>query len=306
MPSVDYAAPSSPLKWHGGKHYLARKIIALMPSHLHYVEPYAGSLAVLMERDPNRDWLGEQLPSYLKGCSEVVNDLHGDLMNFWAVLQDPQLFDRFQRVVEAVPFSETIWGLAEKLSRDIDIVLRAVGFFIRCRQSRAGTFKGFATLSRNRTRRGMNEQASAWLTTVEGLPEVHARLKRVVILNHDAIDVIKQQDGEKTLFYLDPPYLFETRASTGQYDHEMTEADHRELLAVLSSSKGKFLLSGYPSDLYDGCAKECGWHQVDYELPNNAGGGDEKRRMTERIWMNFKPPTKIDARSSCVGAAESD
>ncbi len=95
-------------------------------------------------------------------------------MNFWAVLQDPDLFSRFQRIVDAVPFSEEMWELAAKLSRDADIVLRAVGFFIRCRQSRAGTFKGFATLTRNRTRRGMNEQASAWLTTIDGLPEVHA------------------------------------------------------------------------------------------------------------------------------------
>ena len=70
------------------------------------------------------------------------------------------------------------------------MVERAVNFFIRCRQSRAGCFKDFATLSRTRTRRGMNEQASAWLTVIDGLPEVHARLKRVVILNHDALDVI--------------------------------------------------------------------------------------------------------------------
>ena len=41
-----------PLKWWGGKHYLAPKIIALMPPHLHYVEPYAGGLAVLLEKDP--------------------------------------------------------------------------------------------------------------------------------------------------------------------------------------------------------------------------------------------------------------
>jgi DNA adenine methylase len=43
---------TQPLKWWGGKHYLARKIIDLMPRHLHYVEPYAGGLAVLLEKDP--------------------------------------------------------------------------------------------------------------------------------------------------------------------------------------------------------------------------------------------------------------
>ena len=270
---------------------MAKKIIALMPPHLHYVEPYAGSLAVLLERDPNRDWFSDgnvALPAADRGCSEVVNDLHGDLMNFWAVLRDPQIFSEFERIVGTVPFSEELWHLAAAMSNSDEIVARAVGFFIRCRQSRAGCFKDFATISRSRTRRNMNEQASAWLTTIDGLPAVHARLKRVVILNHDAIQVIQQQDGAKTLFYLDPPYLFETRASTGQYDHEMTESEHRELLNVLANCKGTFLLSGYPSDLYDSVAKECHWHHIDFDLPNNAGGGNERRRMTERVWMNFE------------------
>ena len=290
---TNHSGLSSPLKWHGGKHYLAKKIIALMPPHLHYVEPYFGSGAVLLERDPNRNWLndgnGTILPSSARGCSEVVNDVHGDLMNFWAVLRDPLLFNEFQRMVAAIPFSEGIWESAGELTCQVNAVERAVGFFIRCRQSRAGTFKDFATLSRNRTRRGMNEQASAWLTVIEGLPEIHARLKQVVILNHDALQVIRQQDGEKTLYYLDPPYLFETRATTGQYEYEMTEAEHTELLEVLSNCQGKFLLSGYPSNLYDSMAKKCQWHHIDFDLPNNAGGGDVKRRMTERVWMNFGP-----------------
>ena len=84
-------------------------------------------------------------------------------------------------------------------------------------------FKDFATLSRNRTRRQMNEQASAWWTCVEGLPAVSARLRRVVVLNQPALEVIRQQDGPATLFYLDPPYLHETRASPGTYKHEMSE-----------------------------------------------------------------------------------
>jgi DNA adenine methylase len=294
--TAQYHCSGSPLKWHGGKHYLAKKLIALMPPHLHYVEPYGGSLAVLLERDPNRNWLHpgnvDKVPSFEKGCSEVVNDMHGDLMNFWKVLQGPETFSAFQRTVEAVPFSEEMWETAGEFSQDEDIVRRAVGFFIRCRQSRAGTFKDFATLTRNRTRRKMNEQASAWLTVIDGLPGIHSRLKRVVILNHDALKVIQQQDGEKTLFYLDPPYLAETRASTGQYDHEMTEAEHMKLLDVLSTCEGKFLLSGYPSELYNAKAQECGWHHIDVELPNNAGGGKKKRRMIERVWMNFEPRSK--------------
>ena len=219
-----------PLKWWGGKHYLAKDFVALMPPHLHYVEPYAGGLAVLLEKDPfdqSKFW-GDK--GYEQGVSEVVNDINLELTNFWQVLQREDTFAVFRRLIEVTPFSQVEWENAEARQhpvRHLD-VQAAVAFFVRCRQSRAGGFKDFATLSRNRTRRKMNEQASAWSTCVEGLPAVSARLRRVVILNQPAVDVIRQQDGKATLFYLDPPYVHETRASTGTYKHEMTEEDHRE------------------------------------------------------------------------------
>lgn len=280
----------SPIKWHGGKHYFAKKFIALMPPHLHYVEPYAGSLAVLLERDHTRDWLidqdwklknGDKVPTALKGCSEVVNDLNGELTNFWCVLSDPVQFEKFRRKVEAIPFSESHWQAVGEHDDG------AVGFFVRCRQSMSGRFKDFAPLSRTRTRRGMNEQASAWLNCVEGLPAVHERLKRVVILNRDALKVIRGQDGEHTFFYLDPPYLHETRATTGEYAHEMTEAQHTDLLETLATIRGKFQLSGYRSRLYDKYASVFNWRRVDFDAPNNAAGGNTKRRMTECLWMNY-------------------
>lgn len=261
-----------PLKWHGGKNYLAERIIALMPPHTHYVEPYFGGGAVLLNKDP-------------EGISEVVNDINGDLINFWSVLQRPAEFAALRRLCEATPFSEAAFEEASQPT--VNPVLRAYRFFIRCRQSRAGTFKDFATLSRNRTRRGMNEQASAWIGGVDGLPAVHARLRRVVILNQLAIEVIKSQDGPKTLYYCDPPYLHETRVVTDAYKFEMTDKQHEELLTVLAGISGKFLLSGYRSEMYDAAAVENGWVRHDFDLPNNAAGGDKKRRMTECVWCNF-------------------
>ena len=65
---------------------------------------------------------------------------------------------------------------------------------------------------------------------------------------------------------------------------------------MLAQCEGKFLLSGYPSDMYDEMAKKCGWHHVDFCRPNNAAGGEKKRRMTERMWMNFLPRGHLDSR----------
>ena len=274
---------TSPLKWHGGKGgyhgKLAQWIVSLMPKHLHYVEPFAGGLSVLLAKDPN-------------GISEVVNDTNGDLTNFWRVLANPIDFKDFVRHVQACPFSESLWQTAhEVLEQDRKLTNlndRAVAFFIVVRQSLAGRLDTFAPVSRNRIRRGMNEQVSAWLSAVDGLSTVHERLKRVLILNRPAIEVIRQHDGPQTLFYLDPPYLHSTRATTGEYgEHEMSRDDHIALQKLLATIKGKFLLSGYRSDLYDIAALECGWDCHEFKIPNCAAGGDKKRTMTECVWTNF-------------------
>ncbi len=266
---------SNPLKWHGGKSYLADWIISLMPEHTHYVEPYFGGGAVLFRKNP-------------EGVSEVVNDINGKLFNFWTVLQQDDYYDEFVRNVSLTPFSEDEFREAERSwPHTIPCAGAATDFFIRYRQSRQGLGKDFATLSRNRTRRGMNEQVSSWLSAVEGLPEAHERLKRVVILNRDALDVIKQQDGARTLFYLDPPYLHESRSSTGEYEHEMTDSQHEQLLSTLSEIKGRFLLSGYRSDLYDFWSKQCGWVCHEREIDNKASSRKNKEIKTECVWTNL-------------------
>jgi len=261
---------SPPLKWHGGKHHIAAKIIALMPPHTHYVEPYFGGGAVLLAKTPD-------------GVSELVNDRNGPLTAFWRVLKDERMFAKLQRRLEATPFSQTEW--IESAEPCADPVESAARFFSRCRQSLAGRMKDFAPSSRTRTRRGMNEQVSAWLNAIEGLPMVHSRLKLVRIENRDALDVIRQQDGTGTLFYLDPPYMEKTRTAPDVYAFEMTDRDHERLLEVALNCFGKVMLSGYRSPLYDSRLSE--WNRHDFNVPNSAAGGDRKRRMIESLWCNF-------------------
>ncbi len=267
-----------PLKWHGGKFYLAPKIIALMPAHVHYVEPFFGGGSVLLTKSPD-------------GVSEVVNDVHHELTNFWRVLQDETRFEQFRRVIEAIPFSQVEWEDAKQPVDDP--IRRAVNFFVLCRQSRAGKLTSFATLSRNRTRRQMNEQASSWVTAVEGLADVSARLKRVVILCDDAVKVIRSQDGANTLFYLDPPYVHETRVTTADYDHEMSTDQHLALLETVRKCVGKVILSGYPNELYDSRLSD--WQTVDIAIDNKASSAKQKPKMVERLWMNFTPPVSPES-----------
>lgn len=245
----------------------------MMPPHLHYVEPFFGGGTVLLAHG------GEDR-------SEMVNDRHKDLVNFWRVLRHPDLFPEFVRACQATPLSRDEWERArEGLGIYTDAVGRAWAFFVFCRQSRAGQMTGFTSPTRTRLRRGMNGNVSEWLSAVDGLPDVHHRLRRVMIENIDALVLIPREDTPGTLFYLDPPYLHETRTSTDAYTHEMTREQHVELLAAIRRCKGKVMLSGYPSKLYDDAL--AGWTRHTFDLPNNAAGGAEKGRETEVLWCNF-------------------
>jgi len=275
---------------------MAKDIIALMPPRckhpnnpdasdygwLHYVEPYAGGLAVLLANNP-------------EGISEVVNDLNGDLTVFWRVLSSGTHFPDFLRRLQATPFSQSEWESSPHTelhhgsgSLYLSAEERAAHFFIRVRQSLSGRQDSFAGISRTRTRKGMNEQVSAWLNAVEGLPAVHARLKRVLVLNKPALEVIASEDGPRTLFYLDPPYLHETRTTTKEYgEFEMDDKAHGALLEALAGIKGRFLLSGYRSKLYDRVAELAKWNRHEFDLPNNSAGGKEKQRRIECVWTNY-------------------
>lgn len=279
-------ASSSPIKRHGGKAYLAKQIVELMPPHTRYIEPFFGSGAVLFARD------GENV-------AEFVNDLDTELTNFWRILQHELQFHKFSRLVQSIPVSTVEFEAAgEKLEQlagmfadsripaGIECIKRAAWFFIRNRQSRQALGKSFVTPTR-RLRRGMNEQVSAWLSAVDGLPEFHARLRRVEIRCMDATDFIRELDSEETFIYADPPYCHGTRSVPDAYMHEMTDDQHRELLRTLAGIKGKFILSGYPNEIYDSVAREQNWRIVDIEIDNKSSGAKVKEKKIERLWLNY-------------------
>lgn len=264
---------------------MANEIRALFPKHTRYCETHFGSGAVLFSGD------GE-------GVAEFANDLDKLLAHFWWTMSDKSMFEDFYRIAQATPFSEPRFEQARERIRAIEIggfsrmpQDRAVDFFVRNRQSRQALGKDFATPT-SRLRRNMNEQVSAWLSAVDGLPEIHARLRRVEIRCMDAVDFIKELDSPDTLFYCDPPYMKETRAKgANEYgEYEMTGPDHVKLLVELAHIKGKFVLSGYPNALYDNYAKEKSWNHVDFKIDNKASSKKVKEKKTERLWMNYDPP----------------
>lgn len=268
-----------PLKYPGGKYYMVKHIVDLMPKHTHRVILFAGGMSEF--------W---NLPH--EGYSEVVNDTDNLLTNFYSVLKDKEQFKEFYRMVEVTPFSQVEWDNAYYYQacgytdRDMTDVEKAYHYFVFMRQSMAGLGKCFSPLTKTRTRRNMNAEVSAWLNVIEGLPEVHKRLRRVVILCDDAIRVLEREKGESTFFYCDPPYLHETRNSKKLYNNEMTDVQHEHFLYTANMSDSKILISGYNNTLYNSLLRN--WNKKEFVKSNSLAKTDTKRKMTECLWWNYE------------------
>lgn len=262
-----------PVKWHGGKFYLAEWIISKFPAgyqKMTYVEPFGGGASVLLQKYPSQ--------------VEVYNDLDSGLTNLFVVLQ--KYPTAFIDKISMIPYSEVEFEWSKNEHFNDTPMDKAIKFYIQCRQSIGGRGDSFA-LSKHRVRGGMAETVSAWLSSIDdNLPKVIKRLRTVQILCRDAFKVIEKFDSSNTLFYLDPTYLSYTRKSPKVFKHEMTPQDHWNLLDLVSKLQGFWILSGYNNPLYSVWAEVCGWRKVEKQISNHAAGGDEKRVMTECLWMN--------------------
>lgn len=260
----------SPIKWHGGKYFLAPEIVARIPPHKLYVEPFFGSGAVLFAKQPG---------------AEIINDLDGDLVNFWRVLADETSFSEFARRMQCTPFSRQEWDDAAATLAEGSPVDRAVKLFVHVRQSFSAMRNTWVSGLSIRPRRNMHENASAWLSAVDGLAEAHERLRGVVVECAPALRLVETLDQPEVFFYLDPPYLPDTRECPGVYACEMTERDHRELLTTIRSCSSKILLSGYPSKLYDTALAS--WNREEFVVEKRGSKSALKTIATEVLWRNY-------------------
>ncbi|MBW7921927.1 MAG: DNA adenine methylase [Rubellimicrobium sp.] len=257
--------------WYGGKFSHLDWLLPQLPKCHHYCEPFAGSAAVLLNRDP--------------AAVETYNDIDGDVVNFFKTLRDRP--EELQRAIALTPFSREEFHQAIYAStRGISDLERARRFYIRARQARTGLAQT-ATLGRwanckNTSRAGMSGVVSRWLGGVDGLAEIGERLLRVQIENRPALDILGLYDSPTTLFYCDPPYLHSTRGDAKAYGYELAEPDHAQLAEALHRVKGKVALSGYRSPLYDDLFR--GWRR--YDAPPRQIHSVKQERQ-ECLWMNY-------------------
>lgn len=259
-----------PMAYYGGKTRLASKIAALLPPHEHYIEPFAGSLAVLLDKKPSR--------------METVNDLDGLLMTFWRVLRDKP--EQLTRACALTPHSRSEYLAAREASlEDLDDVERARLIWVQIAQGRGGTLRktGWRCyVDPAGCSSGMPQYLAGYVDRIAAAAE---RLHHVSLENRPALEIIEQYGGfPNCCLYVDPPYIGTSRAGGGgTYRHEMrSDGEHEELLGALLNCRASVVLSAYHSKLYD--RRLADWARV--EIPTMTGQAKTSHARTEVIWSN--------------------
>jgi DNA adenine methylase len=262
----------SPLNWYGGKYYMAADIIRLFPRHKVYCEVFGGAGHILFKKN--------------RSLIEVYNDKHECLYLFFSMLRDEVKRNILIPKIQLTPYSRQEFNACRDWASEPDPIEKVRKFYVMTMQS-ISTNGGWA-YARTVSRRGMSGIVSKWLGNAdENLIDAIERLREVQIENLDCIECIEKYDSEDTLFYLDPPYVMDSRSAPGSgYTHEMTDDDHRKLIACILKLKGKVLLSGYDNDIYKELEGK-GWERV--KLGEFKKFSDIDREVaTEYIWRNFK------------------
>lgn len=265
--------PAPVVRYHGGKYRLAPWVMKHFPPHRIYVEPFGGAAGVLMQKP--------------RAYSEVYNDLDCEMVNLFRVMQDAGLRGRLVEQLVLTPYAraefEQAWEQADdQVERARRLVIRAqMGF------GSAGATKG-TTGFRIDTKREYETAQHVWAQYPSNLAAIGQRLTGVLIENRPALEVLSGHDTPDTLFYVDPPYVHETRCritskgSGRAYRHEMDENDHRDLLEALQSVRGMVVLSGYPHQLYDHMLQ--GW--VRHTTKARISGSRGTAVRDEAVWLN--------------------
>lgn len=299
--------------WYGGKFSHLDWLLPLLPPAHHYCEPFGGSAAVLLNREP--------------APVETYNDTDSEVVNFFRILREQR--DALIYAIGMTPFSREEYVLAihtngsnsgaalrseetagtksedyrrlplfaerraqfhVNVSADTDEpqtdLERARRFFVRARQTRTGLAQT-ASVGRwanclGTSRAGMAGAVSRWLGSVEELEWIASRLLRVQIEHDSAFNIIRRYDSPDTLFYCDPPYPHETRGDAKAYQYELTDTEHTALAQLLRSAKAKVAISGYHGDLMDELYR--GWH-VHEEGAKKAHS--VKTDRLEVLWTNY-------------------
>ena len=267
--------PLYAFSYFGGKRRLLDFILSVMPPQggRHLVDVFGGSGVVCFNA-----------PYKYK----TYNDIDGRIVNFFTVLRDRG--DELRELIALTPDSrlEHERGNAPGAYEAADALEQARLCYLMFSQNRNAQANGKAAwhFSPHGKRR------RPWQKTDADLAAISALLRSMTIENlpWDAC-LAKYERKGKVLFYLDPPYLPETRASLQAYKHELSYEEHERLLNALIKLDCQALISGYDNELYNNLLSD--WRKVvNKELPKPSAM--QKSAAREVVWANFDAAPSLD------------
>lgn len=178
------ASPIVP--WIGGKRRLANQILATFPTHTCYVEPFCGAAAIFFAKAPVK--------------AEILNDINGDLVNLYRVLQHH--LEEFVRQFRWAISSRQVFEWAKvTVPETLTDIQRAARFFYLQKQAFGGKVDGqtYGTATTAPARLNL-------LRIEEELSAAHLRLSGVTVEHLPWDACLQRYDRPHTLVYMDPPY----------------------------------------------------------------------------------------------------
>jgi len=225
----------APFGYPGSKFKNLSNILPHLPYTKIYVEPFGGSGAVLLNREPS--------------TIEVFNDRFSGVTSFYKVIRNEQKCKKLIERLELTLHSREEWEDCLEWESVEDDVERAAQWYYLVNYS-------FNTIGRTFGRSTLSSKyAGKIFKSLKRFEDIHKRFKYVTIENLDWEKCIDDYDSPETVFYLDPPYVDSYR---GTYKHEMTIEDHTRLKEKIFNIDGFVALSSYSNNFYDNCP----WSEV--------------------------------------------
>lgn len=263
-----YGPVAPPVTWFGSKSRLVKDIVTHFPPHQTFVDVFGGSGAVLLGKRPSK--------------VEVYNDLNHKMASLFRVLSDRDKTRELVRRLELTPYSREGFQLARAaVETEADEIELARLMIVVQRQSHGGLAKQWSYCV-DAPAGGYSASVRKFHAGIERLPAIQERMRKVQVENLCWRDLLPRYDRENTLFYLDPPYVPNTRIN-GNYEKEMTTDDHRDLTKRLLELQGMCILSGYRSEVYSPL-ENAGWKVV--EIETVASTSKTRMARTECLWIS--------------------
>src|SRR6266567_4718119 len=263
----------SPVIRLGGKTRLLPVLLSVMERmapHVCYCEPFCGGAVLLFAKRPSE--------------TEIISDVDRAVYDFFSVMRDPVQAAELKRRLVYTP-----WSRDELLACDAnwrltaDRVERVRQWFAISRMSFTHEIESpswWAAKAEN--------QAMRFASSVDLLDLVAQRLRRVQVDNRSFEHCLKLYDSANTLFYVDPPYVQSARVD-GKYEHELSDAQHAQLLDLVLACKGQVILSGYHTPLYDERLAHLPLVEKTRECTIHNSREHKKSYRTECVWIKAHP-----------------